>query len=157
MTSRSQKRPSNHWHLDDVHKPLSAVGTPQRHRIDEFVYDINHLLRCCESMPKAILALRRAIRKAPRDSTALHGAALNLVGQFEHLKYHMPRATRVLRRLRERARHMQPMCEMSDEELRKKWAVEAQAKAKSAWEAAQKKRAKGKVSKAKRVSKRGRS
>ena len=58
---------------------------------------------------------------------------------------------------------MQPLCEMSDEELDEKRAKKAETEAQSAWEAVQKKRAKRKVSKskpvskAKRVSKRGRS
>ncbi len=87
------------WDYEDVRDGFERVGAPRKHRVDDFVYDVNHLLWICETMPEAIATLKREIVKKRHNLEALRKACRSFCSEFMHIKYHMPRANRVLFRM----------------------------------------------------------
>ncbi len=136
---RSVRTKSGHWYTGDVHKALELIGVPQKKKIDDFDYDIRHFLWCCEELTRKFDDLKRSIRQAPQDSTSLEETCYELLGEFAHLDYHKPRITRVLRRLKDRARSLPPLSEFTPDELDAKRAKKANDETQALWTKAEKK------------------
>jgi hypothetical protein len=80
------------------------------------VYEVNEVLDCCAELPERLRRLRMALATWDNDVTDCHESTFGVTGEIEHLRRHMTRVMRVLRRIQDETRNMPPLSELSDDE-----------------------------------------
>ena len=175
------ERSRHHWNVRHVQQPLKYVGIQAPRQTSRLVYELNEALDCCRRLPGRIAMFKSGLLSVEGDARAAHEEANNVIAEIKHLRDHLSYVSRTLGRIRTRTRQLPPLDELSDEEygvlaadkaLQEFVAItgwtpsEASratesgsrrnviAEGKTRRAQSQEKRAKRKVSKAKRVSKR---
>lgn len=100
-------------------KRLNALPEKQA---DMFQYEVSELVEACLEFPQKAEALTIGLKRACRNNAVTLMYATNtLLGELEHIKYHIGNAIKPLRQLREHAGKLPPLKNMNADELAKMW------------------------------------
>ena len=100
---------------DSLVRAMQRIGVNSA-RADRLSFELAELLEASNALRKHIETLSAALQ-TEGDSRPLWKAACDLLGEFEHVRYHIKGAAPTIRQLREAARTMPPLKDLSDEEL----------------------------------------
>ncbi len=105
------------WNEAEFLQELGKLDCLSPSQADNLRFHLKELLGCCTAFQAKVDALTEAFGTAPDDSTQLWNDSSNLLGELEHIRYHIRGAMHPMRRIQGAAREMHPIGEMSDEAL----------------------------------------
>ena len=104
------------WDAKRMVTGLGRVGLTNWSKVDNFAYEMNELIRCCDALPKACRKLKAGLSSTKTDAETLHWRTNDVIGSIVHLRTHANCALRTLRAIMETTQSMPPLGDMSEEE-----------------------------------------
>ena len=120
IVSKKKSQQSTHpsgWDYVAFAELCEKLGALSPRRADSLGFHLAELIECCAKFSAKVDDLVKSVRKTRRNSTDLVLAAMNLAGEFDHMKYHIRCAAPSISILDDFARNMPPLKELPDDEL----------------------------------------
>lgn len=100
------------WNRARLEAELCKLGL-RKAQASDLGFHCDELRQICDLLPLETEALCRGAMRARRDSRTLALASHLMLGEFEHFRYHMTRATRIIQKLCDVAESLPPLAKGS--------------------------------------------